>query len=153
MDRIDRRLLALLQEDAGLSHTDLGQRVHLSASQCSRRVQRLQQEGYIARQVVLLDERKLGLQVEAYVMVTLSSHKVEKAAMFHQRVREHPAIVECCALTGDADYLLRVVTETLPGFADLLNNALLGKGDVASVRSSIVLTRIKRTTALPMPHD
>jgi Lrp/AsnC family leucine-responsive transcriptional regulator len=125
--------------------------VHLSPSQCSRRLQRLQQEGYIGKQVTLLNEEKLGLQVEGYVMVTLTSHRAQQAAAFHDRVRDHASIMECCSLTGDADYLLRVVTENLAAFSELINNYLLGKGDVASVRSSIVLRRIKRTTALPIP--
>lgn len=150
MDATDRRLLAQLQEDAGISQIELADKVHLSASQCSRRIQRLQQEGYIDRQVILLNDRKLGLQVEAYVMVTLISHQANEAAAFHERVKQHAAIVECCSLTGDADYLLRVVTASLDAFADLINNYLLGKGDVANIKSSIVLTRIKRTTALPL---
>ena len=151
MDATDRRLLAQLQENAGISQMELSDKVHLSASQCSRRIQKLQQDGYIDRQVVLLNNRKLGLEVEAYVMVALTSHKANEAAAFHERVKQHPAIVECCSLTGDADYLLRVVTTNLDALADLINNSLLGKGDVASVKSSIVLTRIKRTTALPLP--
>lgn len=151
MDRTDQRLLALIQEDASLSHQDIGERVNLSASQSSRRLQKLQQEGYIAKQVALLDAAKLGLQVEAYVLVTLMSHAESGAAAFHDRVRRNPSIVECCSLTGDSDYLLRVVTENLDAFAALINEHLLGAGDVASVRSSIVLTRIKRTTALPLP--
>jgi DNA-binding Lrp family transcriptional regulator len=73
MDKIDHRLLALLQEDSSLSHVEISERVHLSPSQCSRRLQRLQQEGYIGKQVTLLNEEKLGLQVEGYVMVTLTS--------------------------------------------------------------------------------
>ena len=153
MDKTDRRLLALLQEDASLSHQELGERVHLSASQCSRRLQKLHQDGMVVKQVALLDEQKLGLQVEAYVMVRLTSHVADAAAAFHDRVRSHPAIVECCSLTGDADYLLRIVTATLADLAALINDHLLSEGDVASVRSSIVLNRIKRTTALPLPQD
>jgi Lrp/AsnC family leucine-responsive transcriptional regulator len=150
MDEIDRRLLALIQEDASLSHVEIGEKVHLSPSQCSRRLQRLQQEGYVRKQVALLDEVKLGLQVEAYVLVTLTSHVAGAATAFHGRVREHPAIIECCALTGDADYMLRIITADLAALSALINDHLLGKGDVASVRSSIVLNRIKRTTALPV---
>jgi Lrp/AsnC family leucine-responsive transcriptional regulator len=153
MDKMDRRLLALLQEDASLSHIEIGEKVHLSASQCSRRLQRLQQEGYIAKQVALLDSEKLGLQVEAYVTVTLTSHVAGAATAFHERVRRHPSILECCGLTGDADYLLHVVTENLAAFSALINDHLLGEGHVATVRSSIVLTRIKRTTALPLPVE
>jgi Lrp/AsnC family transcriptional regulator, leucine-responsive regulatory protein len=151
MDKIDRNLLALLQQDCSLSHSEIAERVHLSPSQCSRRIQRLHQEGYVVRQVALLSEEKLDLHVEAYVMVRLSSHGAGAAAAFHDRVEHHPAILECCSLTGDADYLLRIVTRNLTLLAELINSHLLAEGDVASVRSSIVLNRIKRTTALPLP--
>lgn len=151
MDSFDRRLLAELQANTTISHAELSERVHLSPSQCSRRLQRLQQAGYIRRQVALLDPAKIGLEVEAYILVTLTSHVAGAAAAFHDRVRRHDAIVDCCALTGDADYLLRVVTANLAALAALINDYLLGQGDVASVRSSIVLSEIKRTTALPLP--
>src|SRR5688572_27730895 len=101
MDKLDRRLLGLLQEDSSLSHIELGEMVNLSASQCSRRLQRLHQDGYVAKQVALLDPERLGLQVEAYVMVTLATHGAGAATAFHERVGRHPAIMECCGLTGD----------------------------------------------------
>ncbi|MBW8784850.1 MAG: Lrp/AsnC family transcriptional regulator [Novosphingobium sp.] len=150
MDRTDLKLLALLQEDAAMSHADLGERVGLSPSQCSRRIQRLSNDGVIRRQVALLDEALLGFNVEAFIMVALTSYASEAVVAFHARMIANSAIVECCALTGDSDYLLRVVTLDLPALSLLINEVLLGHGDVASVRSSIVLNRIKRTTALPL---
>jgi len=151
MDRMDLGILAQLQQDAAISHAELGERVNLSASQVSRRIQRLAQDGVIRQQVALLDEASLGLQVEAYVMVTLSSYARGTASGFHGRMAANPAVMECCALTGDADYLLRVLTRDLPALSMLINEDLLGHGDVAGLRSSIVLNRIKRTTALPLP--
>ena len=152
MDRTDRKLLALIQHDASLSHAELAERVHLSPSQCSRRIQRLHAEGVIRAQVALLDEAALGLGVEAYVTVTLASYAREVAEQFHARIAALPQVLECCALTGDADYLLRVITEDLAAFSRLMNAEVLGHGDVAGVRSSIVLDRIKHTTALPLPN-
>ncbi len=151
MDRTDLKLLALLQHDAALSHADLAERVHLSPSQCSRRIARLVADGVITRQVALLDEGALGLGVEAYVTVRLASYARAVVAAFHARIAGIAAVVECCALTGDADYLLRVLTPDLAALSRLMNEELLGHGDVAGVRSSIVLDRIKRTTALPLP--
>ncbi|HEY2399310.1 MAG TPA: Lrp/AsnC family transcriptional regulator, partial [Steroidobacteraceae bacterium] len=145
--------LALLQTDASISHAELGARVNLSASQCSRRIARLQELGIIRGTVALLDEAELGLQLEAYVTVTLSSYARSEVQAFHSRVVELPQVIECCSLTGDSDYLLRVLTKDRAAFSKFLNEDLLGHGDVARVRSSIVLDRIKRTTALPLPDS
>jgi Lrp/AsnC family leucine-responsive transcriptional regulator len=152
MNRVDRKLLALLQADASLSHAELGARVNLSPSQCSRRIARLQELGIIRGTVALLDEAELGLQLEAYVTVTLSSYTRAVVAGFHSRMADLAQVVECCSLTGDSDYLLRVLTKDRAAFSQFLNVDLLGHGDVARVRSSIVLDRIKRTTALPLPE-
>jgi Lrp/AsnC family leucine-responsive transcriptional regulator len=153
MNRIDRKILALLQTDASISHADLGARVNLSPSQCSRRIARLQELGIIRGTVALLDEAELGLQLEAYVTVTLSSYARSEVQAFHSRIVELPQVIECCSLTGDSDYLLRVLTKDRAAFSQFLNEDLLGRGDVAQVRSSIVLDRIKRTTALPLPDS
>lgn len=150
MDRMDLRILAQLQVDAAISHADLGERVNLSASQVSRRIQRLAQDGVIRKQVALLDEASLGLGVEAYVLVTLASYAGGTARGFHERMIGIAQVVECCALTGDSDYLLHLITRDLPSLSSLINEDLLGHGDIANVRSSIVLNRIKRTTALPI---
>lgn len=152
MDKIDLRILAHLQDDASGSHADLADAVHLSPSQCSRRIARLREAGVIRRQVTLLDEAHLGLGVEAYVTVTMASYAPETVAGFHARIAALEAVVDCCALTGDADYLLRIVATDLQAFTRVLNAEILGHGDVASLRSSIVLDRIKRTTALPLPQ-
>ena len=150
MDRIDRKILALLQEDASIPQTDLSEKVNLSPSQCSRRIQRLESEGIIRRHVALLNPEALGLQVEAYVAVALATYVKEAVAAFHERISSLDSVVDCCSLTGDIDYLLRVVSKDLRAFNEFINRDLLGPGDVASVRSSIVLDRIKRTTALPV---
>ena len=153
MNRTDRKILALLQTDASISHADLGARVNLSPSQCSRRIARLQELGIIRGTVALLDEAGLGLQLEAYVTVTLSSYTRTVVEAFHSRIVDLAEVIECCSLTGDNDYLLRVLTKDRAAFAQFLNEDLLGHGDVARVRSSIVLDRVKRTTALPLPDN
>ena len=150
MDRIDRNILKHLQHDSSLSHAELGDRVHLSPSQVSRRILRLQQDGIILRQVALLDEQRLGLQVEAYVAVSLSSYAPAVVKTFHQRMTMLDEVLSCASTTGDSDYLLRIVARDLRAYSRLMNTDLLGHGDVASVRSSVVLDRIKQTTALPL---
>ncbi|WP_225008392.1 Lrp/AsnC family transcriptional regulator [Novosphingobium percolationis] len=152
MDDMDRRILAQLQSDSGRSHADLAEVVGLSASQVSRRIARLQADGVIRGQVALLDEQALGLQVEAFVAVAMASYAPEVVRAFHERISSLEEVLDCCATTGDSDYLLRIVAHDLRAYSRLMNEQLLGHGDVASVRSSVVLDRIKQTTALPLPH-
>ena len=151
MDKIDLRILDQLQADSSRSHAELADSIHLSSSQVSRRIAKLEQDGIIRQHVALLDAESLGLQVEAFVTVAMASYALEAVTGFHQRMSALDQVVDCCATTGDADYLLRVVARDLRSFSTFINQELLGHGDIASVRSSVVLERIKRTTALPLP--
>ncbi len=151
MDKLDRQLLALLQTDASRAHADLAKLVNLSPSQVSRRVARLEAEGYIRATVALLSEAALGLQVEAYVAVAMASYAPDVVRGFHARISALEEVLDCRATTGDSDYLLRIVARDLASYSRLMNEQLLGHGDVASVRSSVVLDRIKHTTSLPLP--
>ena len=151
MDKIDRRLLTQMQQDSSRSHAQLGEIVNLSSSQVSRRIARLESDGVIRGQVALLDERALGLQVEAFVAVAMASYAPEAVRGFHDRMSALAEVLDCCATTGDADYLLRIIASDLQAYSRLMNREILGHGDVSSVRSSVVLERIKHTTALPLP--
>lgn len=150
MDMLDRKILAQLQTDASRSHAELGEIVHLSASQISRRIARLEASGMIRHQVAILDEEQLGLTVQAYVSITLASYSRDIVHRFHDRVCALEEVLDCCATTGDADYLLRIVARDLKALSRLINEELLGHGDVVNVRSSITLDVIKRTTSLPL---
>ncbi len=150
MDQLDRKILTQLQADSSRSHAELGELVHLSASQVSRRIARMQQDGLIRKQVAILNGEQLGLTVEAYVSITLSSYARDRVRRFHDRVTALDAVLDCCATTGDADYLLRIVTRDLKDLSRLINEELLGHGDVDNVRSSITLNVVKRTTSLPL---
>lgn len=149
LDGFDLRILAALQDQGDLTLSQLAERVHLSGSQCSRRLQALRQAGYVERITALLDPDRLGLGLKAFVSVVLRAHDGELATSFHEFVRRAPEVLECCKLSGDADYLLMVRLRDLNGFNDFLNRVLRG-GAVATVRSSIVLENIKSTTALPL---
>ncbi len=151
MDKIDLRILAQLQADSSRSHAELADVIHLSSSQVSRRIAKLEQDGIIRQHVALLDEESLGLQVEAFVTVAMASYAPDVVSRFHHRMCALDQVVDCCATTGEADYLLRVVARDLRSFSALINQELLGHGDISSVHSSVVLERIKRTTALPLP--
>ena len=151
LDNFDLRLLEALQENAQLTNAELAERVRLSPSQISRRIQRLEQEGFIEGRVTLLNGARLGLGVHAYVTIVMRSHAEAEIKLFRKRLLMLPEVQECCKITGDADYLLKIATSDLGRYNHILTEYLLKAPEVASVRSSIVLEEIKRTTLLPLP--
>lgn len=149
-DTTDLRLLACLQGEARLTNVELSERVNLSPSQCHRRLRRLEQAGLIRGYAALLDRERLGFGVVAFVSVTLEKQSEHPAQAFNQAVQDLPEILECHAVSGEADYLLRVVAADLKAFSDFLMHRLLRLPMVAHVRSSILLDEVKATTALPL---
>jgi DNA-binding Lrp family transcriptional regulator len=152
IDRIDIRLLERLQRDAKLSHAALGELVHLSASQVSRRVARLEEAGLLVGYTALLDPDLLGLDVEAYTSVSLDRHDPGVGEAFEQAIQDFDEILDCLAVTGEADYILRIVVPDLKAFARLITDRLIKLPGVKMVRSNIGLHRIKRSHALPLAH-
>jgi Lrp/AsnC family leucine-responsive transcriptional regulator len=150
LDSFDRRILAELQVQGDLGPAELSERVNLSASQCSRRLQRLKAEGYIARTVALLSHDHLSLGVSAYVLVTLRSHDPERIEAFQKLVRTNAEILECASTTGEADFVLRVCTRDLDSYNAFLTQKLLLSTEVAKASTSIVLHQYKDTTELPL---
>lgn len=151
LDRIDRRILACLQENARLSHVELSEKVNLSASQCQRRVRRLEDTGVLQGYGARIDAAAVGLGLTAFVSVSLGKHGENPAARFHEAIRAIPEILECHAVTGESDYLLRVTAADLKGFSDFLLHRLMSLPGVDSVKSSVALEPIKARTALPIP--
>jgi DNA-binding Lrp family transcriptional regulator len=152
LDEFDMKLLAALQDDGRLGVLELAERVGLSGSQCSRRRARLEQAGLITGYHAALDPRRLGLGVFAYIHVTLARHSPGNARAFGDLIARIDAVQEACAVTGDADYLLKVVVSDLPALARLINDDLLGNETVSQIRSSIVLEQLKQTGRLPLPR-
>jgi Lrp/AsnC family leucine-responsive transcriptional regulator len=150
LDGFDLKLLHELQQDGRLTNAELGERVHLSASQVSRRVQRLIDEGYIARFQAVLSRQKLGLGLTVYCLVTLKIHAGDSMQAFHERVRALPEVMECQSLTGEADYVLKIVVADLKRFSDFMSEHLMKAPEVANIRSSVVLESIKETGAYPL---
>ena len=150
LDSFDRKLLSELQQDGRLTNAELGERVHLSASQVSRRVQRLIDEGYIDRFQAVLSRQKLGLGLTVYCLVTLKIHAGDSMQAFHERVRALPEVMECQSLTGEADYVLKIVVADLKRFSDFMSEHLMKAPEVANIRSSVVLESIKETAAYPI---
>lgn len=150
LDSIDRALLAHLQQHARASHVELSEVVHLSPPQCYRRLQRLEELGVIKGWVALLDRERLGLGIMAWVSLSRNKEQYEGMAEFEKALRRFPEILECYSVTGDFDYLLKVVTADLKEFSSFLRERLLRVPGVASVRSAMCLEEIKHSTALPL---
>jgi len=151
LDRIDRRILTCLQDNARLSHVELSERVNLSASQCQRRAKRLEESGVIEGYGARLSAEAVGLGLTAFVSVTLGKHGENPAARFAEAIRAIPEILECHAVTGESDYLLRVAAPDLKAFSDFLLHRLMSIPGVDAVKSSVALEAVKPATALPLP--
>lgn len=150
IDRIDRKILNLLQNDARLSYQQIAEKVSLSASPCLRRIKRLEAAGIIKNYVALLDPQKLGLGLLAYVSVKLEKRGASTLQGFRATVQAWPEVVACYAMTGEMDYLLRVHTSDLEHFTRFVMDRLMTLAGVMDVKSSFALERIKDTTALPL---
>lgn len=151
LDLFDWRLLDALQQDASLTNAALAERVGLSASQVSRRRQRLEQDAVILGYRAALDPSTVGLGVIVFIHVALDTHSRDNARRFRDLVRLTPAILEAHSLTGEADYLLKVAVGDLKELARLVNEVLMPHESVARVRSEIALETLKEPGTLPLP--
>jgi Lrp/AsnC family leucine-responsive transcriptional regulator len=150
LTRVDRRILEVLQTDAQLSNVELAERVGLSPSPCLRRVKLLEAQGLIGGYVALLDRRKIGLGVMAFVEVQMDRHSDVGVAAFRAAMEGHAEIVACHMMTGSFDYLLKIVVSDLDAYAEFTLQHLLKMPGVKDVRSSFVLDTLKDSTALPL---
>jgi len=150
LDAIDRRILARLQDDARVANVELSEAVGLSPAPCLRRVRALEESGVIRKHVTLLDPAAVGLPVSVFVNVSLE-RQIEKALQrFESAILTRPEVMECYLMTGDADYLLRVVCADLAAYERFLLDHLTQIPGVASIRSSFALKQVKYSTALPV---
>lgn len=152
IDEFSLHILDLLQENAEISNADLADKIGLSPSPCYRRITELRQNGFIRGSVVLVDPLKLGLTINVFVHVSLKQQDKESLAIFTKAIEQRPEIMECYLMSGEADFLLRVVIEDLKKYQELLMKCLTQISCVASIRSSFALDRVKYTTALPTGH-
>lgn len=150
LDDIDRRILAALQENARISNVELADKVGVSPSPCWRRVRDLEQKGVIARYVTLLEPARIGLPVSVFVQVSLERQVEAALETFESAVADWPEVMECYLMTGDADYLLRVVVADLDAYHRFLVDQLTRVPGVASIKSSFALKQVKYGTALPL---
>ncbi|HEX7854884.1 MAG TPA: Lrp/AsnC family transcriptional regulator [Sphingobium sp.] len=150
MDLVDRRIVALLQNDATLSHADLAERVGASTASCWRRVKALEAVGVLQRTVRLVDPTAIGRGVNVLCNVRMRSHAIDARQSFEQFVDGRAEIVECFSMSGEWDYLLRVVVADVADYNHFLMLALLGHPSVAGASSHFALSMTKYTTALPV---
>jgi len=151
LDTTDWKILRLLQSDARISNVELARQVGLSPSPCLNRVRTLEQSGYISRYVSLLDPLRVGLKVSVFIQVTLEKQIKPALEAFERAIRDRPEVMECYLMTGDADYLLRVVVPDLQAVEHFILNFLSRVPGVGNIRSSFALKQVKYQTALPLP--
>ena len=150
LSRNEREILRALQLDGRLSNVELAKQVGLSESPCFRRVRQLEESGVIAGYAAVLDRRRLGLEVTAFVQVTLDKQKHADPSRFLAKVAEEPHIVECHAMSGGYDYLLKVVARNIEHFSELCMEHVLRYPGVSNVESSFSLREFKCSRSLPL---
>jgi Lrp/AsnC family leucine-responsive transcriptional regulator len=154
LDRFDRRILELLQEDARLSNQELAERIGLSPSPCLRRVRALEEAGLIVGYRALVDARKLGLSLMALVYIAMDRHTPDRFANFEKQVARLPEVLECLLITGqEADYQLKVIVRDMDAYQELLLNRITRIEGVTGVHSSFVLRTVVDRTAMPLPAE
>ncbi len=150
IDQTDRRILGLLQTEAGINATEIGERIGLSQSACWRRIQRLRDEGVIKDQPAILDREKVGLTTMVFAQVKLTSHGRSNLTDFAEAVRKYPEVLDCYVVLGNVDFLLRIVAEDIKDYERFIYEKLSQLPGVQEVNSSIALSEIKHTTVLPI---
>lgn len=151
MDKLDRRILDLLQKDGALAAAEIAERVGLSKVPCWRRIQRLQEEGVIRQTVALLDAKALNVGTTVFVMMKTANHSAAWFERFQKAVRDIPEITEIYRMSGEVDYLMRIVVPDIEGY-DVVYKKLIASIDLLDVSASFALETIKSTTALPLHY-
>ncbi len=153
LDRYDRSILEVLQEDGRISNQELADRIGLSPSPCLRRVRALEEAGIIAGYRAMVDAKKLGLSLIAFVSISMDRHTPERFANFDAIVATLPEVLECSLITGrDADYQLKVIVRDMDAYQELLLHKITRIEGVSGVHSSFVLRQVLERTALPVGH-
>ena len=150
LDRTDLWILALLQSDGRMSHVEIAAKVGLSPSPCSRRIRRLETVGVVEKYTALVDPKRVGQNVLAFVQIKLERHTDEIIGQFRRMLAERPEVISAHAMTGDMDFLLRVVVPDLDALGRLTLHQLLKFPGVRDVRSSLVLETLKADAAVPL---
>lgn len=151
LDRTDRAILGILQEDATLPLAAIAQRVNLSTTPCWRRIQRLERGGYILRRVALLDRNKVNAGVTVFVAIRTARHSMEWFEAFNRAIADIPEIVEAYRMSGEVDYLLRILVPSIAAY-DAVYKTLISRVDFTDVSSSFAMENLKYTTTVPLHY-
>lgn len=153
LDRYDVKILQILQQDASISNQELADRIGLTAAPCSRRVKHLIDTGVIERQVVRVNERKVGLNLIAMLHIIMDKHIPERFEAFEAAIAEIPEVMECYLITGhDADYQLKVAVADMDSYHDILLGKITRIIGVSGVKSSFIMRKVVDTTAVPLRY-
>ena len=150
LDRLDKNILQELLKDARISNAELARRVNLSAPATFARVRRLEENGIIQKYVTVINRKQAGYGVLCFVNVRLQPHKIDQVKSFHEVIEEMPMVLECHHITGDYDYLLKVVARSTDDLEDFLINQLTPVPGVARIHTCLVLSEVKSSTAIPL---
>ena len=150
MDAIDRKILAVLQDNAALSVAEIGSRVGLSSTPCWKRIQRLEADGVIQKRVAIIDQDSIGLGISVFVSIETGDHSQDWLDKFAKTVTAMPEVMEFYRMAGDVDYMLRVVVQDIAGY-DTFYKRLISTVALKNVTSRFAMEKIKSTTALPIP--
>ena len=153
LDRTDISILNQLQADARITNAELARSVNLSPTPCFNRVKAMQERGLIRQQVTLLDPEPLGLHLNVFIHVSLEKQVIEALGRFEAAISERPEVMECYLMSGDADYLIRVLVSSIQALESFILDHLSKIPGVANIRSSFALKQVRYKTALPLPPN
>jgi DNA-binding Lrp family transcriptional regulator len=152
LDELDRKILTCLQENARISNAELSETVGLSPSPCWRRVRALEQAGVVRKYAAIVEPKAIGLPVNIFVSVTLEKQVEDWLERFEAALRDRPEVMECYLMTGESDYLLRVVVSDLQAYEKFVLEHLTRIPGIAGIKSSFALKQVQYKTALPLGH-
>ena len=150
LQKADIEILRLLQSDAGISTTAIAERLNLSQSPCWRRINRIEQEGYIRKRVALLNRRALGMEVVVFATVSLTANGRRNLEAFEREIVRYPEVMECYTMAGIWDYMIKIVTRDISHYEDFVRNTLTTSPSIRELHSHIAVTEIKNSTELPL---
>lgn len=150
LDRYDRQIITILQQDGRISNQQLADQVGLSSAACWRRVKALDENGVLKKHTTIIDPEALGYDLSVIIMVSLIRHQQDHATEFQAAVKDYPEVLQCFAVTGDADYILRVVIQNMAAYDRFLNEKIFSLPGVSQVKSNFALREVKNDTAIPV---
>jgi Lrp/AsnC family transcriptional regulator len=151
VDRLDRKILSVLQEDCTIPVAEIGRRVGLSTTPCWRRIQKMEEDGVIRKRVAVLDAKRINAGVTAFVAITTNQHSRDWLERFAQLIAEFSEVVEFYRMAGQVDYLLRVTVPSIEAY-DAFYKKLISRIDIANISTTFAMEQIKYTTALPLDY-